>query len=217
MGSNSIDNYCERLDASFWSEPLNAITNLGFVIAGIIAIYYLITTRNKLTHLWILAINMICIGVGSFLFHTFATPWAELADKIPIYLFQVIFLWCYCQHALSLKWSHTVIFFILYIGVTILTKCLPFSINGSEMYLPTIMTLIGAGIAYQYTNKALDHVIIIAGGLFALSLIFRTIDESICDLWPIGSHFLWHVTNGFVVYFCWLSLYRHATLKSKSE
>ncbi|NCV65913.1 MAG: hypothetical protein EBW16_06880 [Burkholderiaceae bacterium] len=29
-----IDIYCERLDASFWSEPINAITNLAFIIAG---------------------------------------------------------------------------------------------------------------------------------------------------------------------------------------
>ena len=29
--------YCERTDASFWSEPLNAISNGAFLIAAVLA------------------------------------------------------------------------------------------------------------------------------------------------------------------------------------
>ncbi|MGJ8692159.1 MAG: ceramidase domain-containing protein [Thalassotalea sp.] len=212
MASTNIDNYCERIDASFWSEPLNAITNFGFVIAGLFAIYYLSTAKNKKFHLWLLAINMICIGIGSFLFHTFATPWSEAVDKIPIYLFQVIFLWCYCQYALSLKSLTTIGFFVIYVVLTLLTKQIPFNINGSEMYLPTIISLLTFGFAYQYKNKKYDYVIMTAGILFILSLTFRTIDDAICSSLPIGTHFLWHLGNAFVVYCCWLSLYKHAQL-----
>ena len=31
----TIDGYCERIDASFWSEPLNAVTNVIFLITAI--------------------------------------------------------------------------------------------------------------------------------------------------------------------------------------
>ena len=29
-----IDLYCERLDSSFWAEPINALTNVAFIIAA---------------------------------------------------------------------------------------------------------------------------------------------------------------------------------------
>ena len=30
----TIDNYCERIGDGFWAEPLNAITNLAFILAA---------------------------------------------------------------------------------------------------------------------------------------------------------------------------------------
>ena len=32
--SESIDMYCERTDPGLWSEPLNAVTNLAFLVAA---------------------------------------------------------------------------------------------------------------------------------------------------------------------------------------
>ena len=34
--SAQVDNYCERLAPGFWGEPINAFTNLAFLIAAII-------------------------------------------------------------------------------------------------------------------------------------------------------------------------------------
>ena len=56
---NSVDIYCERLDTSFWAEPINAITNLSFIVAGLF-IWRLRTPRSNL-----MAILMILIGLGS--------------------------------------------------------------------------------------------------------------------------------------------------------
>ena len=32
--TETIDIYCERLDPSFWAEPINALTNLAFIAVG---------------------------------------------------------------------------------------------------------------------------------------------------------------------------------------
>ncbi|BFM06013.1 hypothetical protein GCM10025791_20620 [Halioxenophilus aromaticivorans] len=37
---------------------------------------------------------------------------------------------------------------------------------------------------------------------FTLALCFRTLDSLVCPLWPLGLHFLWHLTNGVVLYLC---------------
>ncbi len=90
-----IYSYCERGgDPSFWAEPLNAISNGAFIIAGLVAAYQL--ARQPAAHRavfeWLLVLLVIVIGIGSFLFHTYATPWAVLADTIPISLFMLAYL-----------------------------------------------------------------------------------------------------------------------------
>jgi hypothetical protein len=82
---NSVDIYCERLDASFWAEPINAITNLSFIVAGLF-IWRLRTPRSNL-----MAILMILIGLGSFSFHTFANRLTGLFDVLAIALYLVVF------------------------------------------------------------------------------------------------------------------------------
>ena len=90
--SEQVNIYCERLDASFWSEPLNAISNAAFIIA---AIYCLNRARagGRIDFLtMLLVVILFAIGVGSFLFHTLANRWAGLADTLPIVLFILVYL-----------------------------------------------------------------------------------------------------------------------------
>lgn len=49
--------------------------------------------QRGLTHpmLWLLIALAGSIGIGSFLFHTIATRWAELADTVPIWSFAAVF------------------------------------------------------------------------------------------------------------------------------
>jgi hypothetical protein len=36
--SEPVDLYCERTDASFWSGPVNALTNAAFLITAVLAL-----------------------------------------------------------------------------------------------------------------------------------------------------------------------------------
>ncbi len=51
-------------------------------------------------------------------------------------------------------------------------------------------------------------LLVIATILFAVALTARTVDEWLCPWWPMGTHFLWHLLNGGVIYLSWVSLYR---------
>jgi hypothetical protein len=35
--STPVDIYCERTDPSFWAEPVNALTNIAFLLAAALA------------------------------------------------------------------------------------------------------------------------------------------------------------------------------------
>ncbi|HSF92234.1 MAG TPA: ceramidase domain-containing protein, partial [Paracoccaceae bacterium] len=87
----SVDGYCERLDASFWAEPVNAITNAAFLIAALVV--WLRTDARKDAGAVALLGILVAIGIGSFLFHTIAQRWAALADTLPILLFILTYLY----------------------------------------------------------------------------------------------------------------------------
>ncbi len=95
MDWSKVYNYCERGgDPGFWAEPLNAISNGAFVIAGLIAAWQLARSPRKDCALfeWLMIVLVICIGIGSFMFHTYATVWAIPFDTIPISLFMLAYL-----------------------------------------------------------------------------------------------------------------------------
>ena len=77
----TIDIYCERIDASFWSEPVNAITNGAFLVAAVLLALRLRGSDDRAA--WLLTGLVAAIGIGSFLFHTFATGWAAAAGISP--------------------------------------------------------------------------------------------------------------------------------------
>jgi len=87
--------YCERAsDAQFWAEPFNAVSNVAFLIAAAAAAFYLARTADAATRRveWALVVIVFIIGIGSFLFHTYATRWASVADTAPIGIFMIAYL-----------------------------------------------------------------------------------------------------------------------------
>src|SRR5262245_30433974 len=89
-----IYNYCERgQESGFWAEPLNAISNAAFIIAALIATLAFFSQareRRGLAEAGLILLVYV-IGTGSFLFHTYATRWASIADTAPIGLFMLAY------------------------------------------------------------------------------------------------------------------------------
>jgi hypothetical protein len=82
-----VDNYCERDSAAFWAEPVNALSNGAFLVAAACAfILWRRSGRGDLPVLLLIGVTAI-VGIGSFLFHTFANRWSLLADVLPIMVF----------------------------------------------------------------------------------------------------------------------------------
>jgi hypothetical protein len=58
-------------------------------------------------------------------------------------------------------------------------------------------------VRYQSNDSrdaAVGNGILLAAGIFLLSLTFRTIDKAACASFPLGTHFLWHLLNALVLY-----------------
>jgi hypothetical protein len=78
---------CELIGAGFLGQPINALTTLGFVVAGIIVIGSSRDVR------WI-GIGLIATGIGSFLFHGPMPPGDEWAhDATLAWLVTMVAAW----------------------------------------------------------------------------------------------------------------------------
>ena len=195
-----IDLYCERLDASFWSEPINALTNFSFIIAACI-VWRDGYRQGKLScPIWVLIGLMVSIGIGSFLFHTYPTNLTRFLDVFPNLLFQFVFIWVYIRQVILLRFFYAAGLLFLYIISALLSRQFPNILNGSLTYAPAILVLLGLGL-YHFIHKKRERFILLrAVGVFSLAIFFRTIDNVICPYFPIGTHFLWHVLNGVLVF-----------------
>jgi hypothetical protein len=85
--SAPVSSYCERSNASFWAEPLNAATNAAFLIAAAVAFHMWRRGGGRDQPALALIVVVVAVGLGSFTFHTVATRGAALADTIPIAIF----------------------------------------------------------------------------------------------------------------------------------
>ena len=195
-----IDIYCERTMPSLWSEPLNAVSNISFLIAAL-AIFQLTRRQQKVpTGILILIILATSIGIGSTLFHTFATQWAILLDVIPIMLFQLGFLWIYSRQVVRMKYGSAGGLLVGFFCASNFRNKFTNVLNGSLSYAPAFLFLLGLGVYHYQQQKREPLVLLAASGVFLLALLFRTLDQAICPYFAIGTHFLWHLCNGILLY-----------------
>lgn len=198
--SQTIDAYCERTDASFWSEPLNALTNAAFLIAAWVMWRRVRGERLPLAAL--LCGVLAVIGVGSFLFHTFATRWAALADTLPILAFILVYVLAANLHFLRMRWPFALLATALFIpyamAVTPLMAHLPL-LGRSAAYLPVpLLILIYAFILSRRAPRTAAGLAV-GGGVLLLSLVARSADGLVCARWPLGTHLLWHLLNALML------------------
>ena len=198
-----IDIYCERLDAGFWAEPLNAISNAAFVVAALLAWrLYRRVGLPQFKEVPLLIAMLAMVGVGSFLFHSFAVQWALLADVLPILFFQIMALWTYLRRRLACGMVICWLAVIIYAAASqVISQLVPDTLlNGSTGYLPSLLVQWLLAIFLWRRHREAARLMMMAGGLFLLSLTFRSLDMAACGAVPFGLHFLWHILNAVVLY-----------------
>jgi len=203
--SEPLDRYCERLDSTFLSEPFNLFTNLAFILAALSLWRDLrkIPLRDRRPGSFFLVAMIFIIGLGSSLFHSIATRWAQMADVIPIAIFVLSFLYC------SFRWeigAGLVGSLGLMLGFGALSAAAAALsdhdvANGSEMYFGTWITLFGLGCYLLGKPMVRQRWLTMGASLcFSASMVMRPVDMRICVWMPVGTHFMWHILNGLTLY-----------------
>ncbi len=200
-----IDIYCERTGPAFWSEPVNAVSNAAFLVAAVFAWRKWSRAGGQDRPALALIVLVAAIGIGSFLFHTFANRWSLLADVIPIQLFMlgmfVIMLRRLLQWPLAGVAAGTAAFLACGLLAPRLAPALGLGEGagaalGYGTGLVAMLALGARAVAgLPSPRREAGLTLLTAAAVFAVSLTLRQLDLSVCNLLPLGTHFLWHVLN----------------------
>lgn len=204
-----MDAYCERLAPGFWGEPLNAVSNLAFLVAAV-AVWLLarsaaMATGRPAASLHALAGLIGLIFLGSSAFHTTATRWGAALDSGFIAIFLLYYIVLFIRLFWTAPWRRAWLAapaFLAFTAAVALTLGQLF--RGPGMYLSALLGLFVLA-AILYRSRHADRVphwrpFALAGAVFAVSLTFRTIDHTVCSGMPTGTHFLWHILNACTLF-----------------
>ena len=205
------DLYCERLGPEFWAEPMNAFSNIVFILASLWG-WYSATKRGKLDSvIIILCLLSASIGLGSFLFHTYANLWSSFADVIPIWSFIALYVVVAVIRitgksplrvggiAMGITAIIVGVVWIMSSGSATQVEASTDPLNGSAQYAPALIALLVFAFITFRNKHPIMPWIVSSAFVFILSLIARTLDFHLCSAFPVGTHFMWHTLNGLMV------------------
>jgi hypothetical protein len=215
----NVDSYCERMDFALLSEPLNLISNIGFILAAFFiwrdARQLAPPVRGSVKTLYSL---IFLIGIGSALFHSFANILTMILDVVPIGLYIVCYLWHWNTTLMGFDRKKSLFVMGAWLMATLLSSILfkEAPLAGSESYiaigffLPWMAFQQNAGLTADAIDQKpvkvakdrspKNHFLAFASGLFIISLVLRSIDPYVCPFWAYGTHFLWHIFNSILLY-----------------
>jgi Ceramidase len=205
-----VMDYCERQDHGFWAEPLNAWTNLAFALAAAAA--FDLWRRRGAADYPVLALILVtlCVGAGSFVFHTVATRGAALLDVIPIAVFIYGYFWLALRRFFGLPAAASLVATMAFALASHLVDARVQGLNGSVGYLPALAAMaVFAALLFRRSRRApaarpesreAARGLALAALVFFVSLCFRSMDRAVCATAPFGAHFLWHGLNALVLW-----------------
>ncbi|MAK11421.1 MAG: hypothetical protein CBC43_005945 [Rhizobiales bacterium TMED83] len=197
-----VDGYCERVGFELWAEPLNAVTNLAFLLAAFALGRYLVgveaRTGRRDPQSRVLIFLLWAIGLGSLAFHTFATIWAGIADTLPIIIIILVYVYLALRRFFALPIAAAVLGPPALIGLAYVFGQTGFA---GATYVPALIGMMVLSVAAALRgHNQIAYGLAVSSLVFGVSLGLRTIDEPMCMQITIGTHWAWHVLNALTLF-----------------
>jgi hypothetical protein len=193
-----VREYCERLGPGLWAEPLNAVSNLAFLLASAVLLVRLARRPHRPPGAArALPVLLAVVGCCSLSFHTFATPPTAALDSLSILVYVLVAVVLLVRHGFAVRagraWLAAPAFLVLAVAIdgALALAGRDVTLGG---YLPAFLGLAGFAVALR------SRLLGVAAGVFAVSLTARTVDMPVCAEVPIGTHWIWHCLNAVVLF-----------------
>jgi len=206
--------YCESFDNFLTNQPFNTLTNIAFIIAGILLIKLYREKGIKSNSIITLITLVFLVGIGSTIWHFSETFVGKMLDVIPISLLIFAYLVLFLKKVAGKSTLFAVITLIIFIGINFFALQIfeKEPLKSSAGYFPAFLML--ALMTFHTFRKKLmiAKEMLLALLIFMFAIVFRSTDYLVCDAFSVGTHFIWHILVGFLVYFIVRALIKHEAL-----
>ena len=149
--------WCERVSAGAFREPVNTLSNLGFMLAGLFILYKLTNETsfnefsglNKITILY--GVAVVYLGPGSMMMHGTNTEWGGWADNLSMVMY-IILPWLYNCYKMS-NWSQNTLLKVYFSVVIFYALMRGLFGNGMGIGLDLFGVSIGLWVISEFLYK----------------------------------------------------------------
>ncbi len=204
LGRDEVAINAETDYGSFPVEPLNAVSNLCFLI---VIYYWIKKTRCNFGRYPLIVISMPIIFVGivaGIIHHLFRVykVWNTITMLSVFYL--VIMLCVYLWYRIAGRWFHAFIFTMIIpvsFWITTLSAGVVNKLTVPIVFAAFSVALIIPAMVLCIKNK-LKHLELIGGAsfLFFVGMLFRIVDMQSISVISRGTHFLWHILGAATLF-----------------
>ena len=133
-----------------------------------------------------------------------------------IVLFIVIYFWSILFRIGRCNLFQATVAFIAFVGAShTLVAQFPNAINDSIGYLSSMMALIMIAVYLHLKARPSSQHFMLAAIVGVVSLFCRAIDREVCPMFPLGTHFLWHMLNASLLYILLRQLIRNVNREAR--
>lgn len=203
--------FCERNtawlfapSASVLAEPLNVASNLLILLTAAALARRAVALRDSaIVPLSVRALIALIavVAFASIVYHLAPMKWSWVLDVQSVHVFGLWFAACFARWMLGLPWRQALFAIPLFgiFGLTISEVVPDFGLDLAR-FLPAAIAL---GVLTVWLARRDDPAWRSFGGaavVFALGLGFHHGDTALCGPIPTGTHFLWHLCSGVMLF-----------------
>src|SRR5918994_719725 len=165
-----MDVYCERVGPGLLAEPLNAVSNVSFLLAAWAAWVLASRTGALSAGVRVLIALAASVGIGSILWHTYPTSLMLILDIVPILIFIMWFVWLYTRNVIGMRSLFAVACVAAFVLGTFLA--IPFSgvLHGALVYTPGLMVVLVLGVFQAGERTVARFTLLAAAGVYIAAL-----------------------------------------------
>ena len=218
----TVDDGCavnaETVHGRFPVEPLNAISNFGFLF---IIIYWTWKTKFRIRLYPVIVITMpLLLGafIGGTMHHALRNGkvWHYI-DMLCIF-YSVMVTCVYFWYRVTGSWLKSfflVILIPIIFRIFLASITLPEKISISVVFVVMALSIFIPVCIHCIRNHLKNFSLLILSSIsFLIALVFRQTDAAMIDVFPYGTHFLWHIFGMISVFY--LLKYTFLTDKDKN-
>lgn len=193
-------NYCEMASGVI-SEPLNVVSCLAYWLMAL----WVWTKRDhdSMKFHEMASVMLFIVGTTGMVWHATSNHLAFAFDIVMIYLLMTLLVTVLCH--VFLKWPLWATLLCV-VGLIALSAWLrdsgiPWLPQQGGAFLPALLFLGFVSLIIQPQHQKATVYLLAGAYILFFGLVFRSVDLYLCWMFPVGTHFLWHICSAFFVFY----------------